>query len=116
MYSITISLPWPPTANTYWRRRGNVYFISPKGIAYRRHVMDAMLSSTIHFGSDVRIRMHVECFPPDKRRRDLDNLGKSLLDSLQHANVYVDDSQIDYLCFERMPGLFGKVLVHLSCI
>ena len=66
------------------------------------------------FSSEERLRVQVECFPPDKRRRDLDNLGKSLMDSLQHAKVYADDSQIDFLSFERFPELFGKVIVHIS--
>ena len=61
----------------------------------------------------MRLRVEIEAFPPDKRRRDLDNIFKVLLDSLQHAEVYVDDSQIDYLCVQRMPERLGKVLVHI---
>ena len=43
----------------------------------------------------------MDAFPPDRRRRDLDNLQKPLLDALQHAGVYEDDSQIDLLVSRR---------------
>ena len=39
---------------------------------------------------------------PDKRRRDLDNITKALLDALSHANMFEDDEQIDDLHLIRM--------------
>ncbi|MDX8106153.1 Ail/Lom family outer membrane beta-barrel protein, partial [Escherichia coli] len=35
---IDLVLPYPPTVNTYWRRRGSTYFISEEGKRYRRAV------------------------------------------------------------------------------
>lgn len=35
---IEFVLPYPPTVNTYWRRRGSTYFISEEGKRYRRAV------------------------------------------------------------------------------
>ena len=43
----------------------------------------------------------MDAFPPDRRRRDLDNLLKPALDALQHAGVYEDDSQVDWLVARR---------------
>ncbi len=43
----------------------------------------------------------MDVYPPDRRRRDLDNVLKALLDSLAHAKVYEDDSQIDVLVVDR---------------
>jgi len=43
----------------------------------------------------------MDAFPPDRRRRDLDNLLKSVLDALEHAGVYADDSQVDLLVVRR---------------
>ncbi len=56
----------------------------------------------------------MDAFPPDRRRRDLDNLLKSVLDALEHAGVYADDSQIDLLVTKRrevVPN--GRLLVRV---
>jgi len=57
-----------------------------------------------------RLAVQVEVQPPDRRRRDIDNLGKSLFDSLQHAGVYLDDSQIDDLRIVRLPPTTGGIV------
>jgi crossover junction endodeoxyribonuclease RusA len=51
--------------------------------------------------------MEVYLYPPDKRKRDVDNVLKPLLDALEHANVYENDSQIDKLYVERMEMVKG---------
>lgn len=48
-----------------------------------------------------RLAILVEAYPPDRRRRDLDNLFKALLDAMQYAGVYLDDSQADRLTIAR---------------
>jgi len=50
-------------------------------------------------------------YPPDNRRRDLDNLIKATLDSLQGANFFLDDSQIDKLSIDRMQIKKGGQLL-----
>lgn len=57
----------------------------------------------------------VEAYPPDRRRRDVDNIFKCLLDSLQWAQVYVDDGQIDKLYVERREvAPPGRVIVSIE--
>jgi crossover junction endodeoxyribonuclease RusA len=57
----------------------------------------------------------MDAFPPDRRRRDLDNIQKALLDSLEHAGVYADDNQIDLLIARRQARFDGgQVLVRLG--
>ena len=97
-------------------RRGNRTFIGAKGKKYRDDVISLCKSYANWFSADKRLCMTIECFPPDRRKRDLDNLGKCILDSLQHAKIFADDNQIDDLRFIRMPDLYGKVLVHIKCI
>jgi crossover junction endodeoxyribonuclease RusA len=113
---IKLVLPWPPSANTYWRRNGHRYFISPNGKKYRDEVINSCAIYANLFDENARINVHVDAYPPDKRRRDLDNLGKSLLDSLQAALIFPDDSQIDRLCFVRMPTNENKVEVYIERI
>ena len=38
--------------------------------------------------------MEIALYPPDRRKRDIDNVLKPTLDALQKAGVYKDDSQI----------------------
>jgi crossover junction endodeoxyribonuclease RusA len=52
----------------------------------------------------------MDAFPPDRRRRDLDNLAKPTLDALEHAGVYEDDSQIDLLIIRRQDVVRGGSL------
>ena len=44
-----------------------------------------------------RLMLSGDFYPPDARRRDLDNLLKCTLDSLVHAGLLEDDSQIKHI-------------------
>ncbi len=68
------------------------------------------------FKKEDRIELCVDAFPPDKRVRDLDNLFKSLLDSLQAGGVFHNDNQIDALSIIRLKELRGYVKVYLEKI
>lgn len=111
-------LPWPPTVNTYWRHvpmRGSVRsLISRKGRAYRDVVQATVRGTRTTPG---RLAVVLLAHPPDRRRRDLDNLPKAILDSLQHAGVIEDDGDIDDLRItrcDRVPG--GRVVVEITNI
>ncbi len=84
-------LPFPPSVNHYYRHVGPRVLISRAGREYRSRVV-AMLAGTPRHSGALEVR--IEFYPPDRRRRDLDNLLKCALDALQHAGVYEDDSQI----------------------
>ena len=95
-------LPWPPSVNHYWRRVGPRTLISREGRTFRRNVC-ALLGGggPRKPPADGRVALAMDAFPPDRRRRDLDNLLKSVLDALEHAGVYADDSQVDLLLVRR---------------
>lgn len=114
MNLIQYTLPWPPSVNNYWRRYKDRYFISAKGQKYRKDIHQLCHEAANVFRADDRLCVTIEAYPPDKRRRDLDNILKSLLDSMQHAGLYDDDSQIDKLSIVRMKELIGQIRVTLS--
>lgn len=88
-------LPYPPSLNTYWRRRGSQYYISDKGQKYRKDVQQIIRQLKLDIFTKSRLRIKVIADVPDYRRRDLDNILKGLLDSLIHAGFAEDDEQFD---------------------
>ena len=119
MNSFEITLPFPPSTNTYWRSigRGRV-IISKRGREYREEVVYACIVERGAIAPDPmegRLVVTIEAIAPDKRRRDLDNMLKAVLDSLEHAKVYENDSQIDDLRITRLPPRKpGKIIVTVT--
>jgi crossover junction endodeoxyribonuclease RusA len=103
-------LPYPPSVNHYWRHVGAKVLISRTGWAYRSAVAAAAVVQQAH-AVPGRLAVTLLVRPPDRRRRDLDNLCKSVLDALAHAGVYEDDSQVDRLTVERRPPKAGGELL-----
>lgn len=121
---IILTLPFPPSMNTIWRRVGNKTLLSAKGREYRGEVANAVISPLAdHLGAGRyrfplagRLRVTIHVHAPDKRRRDLDNLPKAIHDALTHAGLWQDDSQIDRLVVERCNNFppSGGVVVHVE--
>ena len=108
-------LPWPPSVNHYYRHVGPRVLISRDGRKYRETLV-AKFRDYPHPMFKGPIGLYAEFYPPDMRRRDLDNLLKCVQDSLQHAGLYEDDaqiSQINILKKEPMPP-DGLVYVRLQ--
>ena len=71
---IEITLPWPPTVNTYWRTFNGRVLISAKGREYRKAVADQVLIQRAAKHIDYAMKVTIAAYRPDRRRRDLDNL------------------------------------------
>lgn len=119
--TLAFTLPWPPSVNTYWRSvivqgpRGPrvKLLISEKGREYRKRVA-TIVQQKMERMAPGRYDVWIDAHPPDKRKRDLDNLFKAVLDSLAHAGVYVDDGMIDKLSIQRCKILKGTGMVYTT--
>lgn len=117
---ITMRVGWPPSVNRYWRhpssgRLVGRHLVSSEGRMYRLLVAESALLHAIHSPMTGRLDVSIKASPPDRRKRDLDNILKSLLDSLVFAGVIEDDSQIDQLSITRMPPAApGSVAITIT--
>lgn len=103
--TLELELPWPPSVNHYYRHVGPRVLISRDGRKYREQIVARLQSDRITKYTGP-VELFIELYPPDNRRRDVDNSLKCLLDTLTHAGLYGDDSQIQRLIItkrEPMP-------------
>jgi crossover junction endodeoxyribonuclease RusA len=94
----TLELPWPPSVNHYWRFGNGHFHVSSEGRAYKLMVAGVIVRAGLRPLED-DVKMVIDAWPPDRRRRDLDNIEKCLLDSCAvrrgfTAGLYRDDCQI----------------------
>ncbi len=112
-YSVT--LPMPPSVNRYWRTFRGRMLVSAEGREYRQKVADLIRWPELKPMFAGPVEVAVVLLPPDKRRRDLDNVFKALLDAMTSAGVWGDDSQIDALSIRRGGRTTGgSVTVEVS--
>jgi crossover junction endodeoxyribonuclease RusA len=96
-----LTLPYPPSVNTYWRANGKRRFLSKAGVQFKVDVSEYVINSAIPKLGSARLRMDIVIRPRSRRVFDIDNLLKAILDSLMDAGVYDDDSQVDDLRITR---------------
>lgn len=109
-----ITLPWPPSVNAYWRMFRGRMLISAHGREYRTAVAEQVMMQrgAMHYTAPLKVT--IEAWRPDRRKRDLDNLLKAALDSLAHAGVFEDDSQIVDLRIYWAPAIGGMLKVTIE--
>jgi crossover junction endodeoxyribonuclease RusA len=102
-----LTLPLPPSVNSYWRKSPKGMYISQEGKDFRQKVAEIVAEhNAIKFGS-ARLFMAVKLSMRDRRAADLDNRLKALNDALEHAGLFDDDEQIDELHVKRGPIVKG---------
>lgn len=100
----TFTLPWPPSVNSAYRSvsiGGSVrVLLSRDGRAYKDAARLQLMRQCVPCFGTARVAVEVVAYPPDRRARDLGNLDKLLMDSME-PQVFHNDAQIDYLVFDR---------------
>jgi Holliday junction resolvase RusA-like endonuclease len=96
-----LDLPFPPSVNTYWRHVGSRVLVSKKGRQYQAEVSSLLNRKRVKT-LDGDLIVDIRLVPPDRRRRDVDNSLKALLDAMQFGGAYHDDSQIVRLTVEKV--------------
>ncbi len=120
--SVSFRLDYPPTVNLYWRSRvvasAKGHFVStyltPRGRRYRESALG--LNNGDRFDGPVAVSLDVVL--PDRRKRDLDNIVKAVLDAIGHAGIYADDSQVCQLIVTRRhvepPGCVDVTIAEVE--
>ncbi len=125
MNEISIILSYPPNVNHY-KRVGRIV-TTKTGKLYQQKVnsdktkyffwetwMRIQKEGLKSFG-DATIRVEVDVYPPDKRKRDLDGILKVLLDAMQKGGLYNDDYQIACLLVTRKTIIpQGQLIVRIK--
>lgn len=103
---IILDLPLPNSANTHWRNARGITYISKKGVDFRMRVSDYVAEHQLVAPAG-RLHVGIEIYPDSKRRMDIDNRIKPLLDALEHAGVIENDCLVDKLTVERKQIIKG---------
>jgi crossover junction endodeoxyribonuclease RusA len=107
---IILDLPWPPSVNHYLgtSKTGRRY-VRPRGVAFKSRVCELVAEQQVKALTG-RVSVFIAAHPPDRRKRDIDNLNKMALDALMHAGVMLDDEQVDSLHIVRREVIKGGKL------
>lgn len=115
----SLSLPFPPSANSIWRstRKQKGQYLSPRYKAWK-----ALAEADLNAAEPVEpilgpYRMTMIVNRPDRRRRDLSNLTKTVEDFLQSQGLIKDDADCQRLLLmwgSLPPSKDARVLIHLA--
>lgn len=128
---IELELPFSPSVNHY-KRTGRIT-TTKSGKRFQPRI-DTPATKRFYFEVWMKIRLamaneglksfqgatisvEVHAYPPDNRKRDIDNLIKPLLDAMQKGGLYDDDNQIARLLVQRCD-IFegGKIIVRIEAL
>jgi len=89
-----ITLPFPPSANRYWRNVGGVVMLSKEARVYRKLIASSLLVQGFRKEDSCKGSIWIRlAFYRPRKIGDLDNMLKQPLDAMRGI-LYQDDGQI----------------------
>lgn len=102
--------------NTYYRIMRNRFVISKAGLDFRDDIKNEMDKYNDKICHDCPIKLYIEFHFDSKRRLDLDNFLKAILDALKGI-LYIDDCLIMELHTRKFLGCSqNKIIIEVSKI
>jgi len=105
-----LELPYPIncSVNHLYTKTKTGFYINKSAKNYKEIVY--YLALKVNKFGNKNVEVKIELYPPDKRKRDLDNILKIVLDALQFAKIIENDCQIVNLCVTK------KEIVKKGCL
>lgn len=107
---IQFEVPFPPSSNTaYPTNKQGRRFLSDKGKAYKAEVGFSIRKYNGLFKKHDRLSVTFVMFPPDKRKRDICNYEKLLMDCFT-GTIFPDDEMVDHFEIKRGGIIKGGLM------
>jgi len=85
VFVLILSLPYPPTGNHTTKHTRGSHYSTAIARKYKTDAVALIEAQNAAAAFSGPLSVVCEIYPPDGRRRDLDNVWKTLADSLTHA-------------------------------
>ncbi len=102
-----INLPYPPTVNHYYTVVRGRKILSARGRSYKAECGWLMAGQKVARLKYEYFRVRIYVWVPDRRKRDLDNILKPMLDALTEYGAITDDSAVVSLWTDRIGRTAG---------
>ncbi len=90
-----------------------IRYMSAKGKQYKKELRET-IRNTLEvlplWGGDIEVKLWL--FFRDKRRRDIDNYNKIILDAMEGL-IYKDDTQIVKITINKLKSEEGKIVIEV---
>lgn len=115
--ALTVFLPFPPSVNNLFKNVGRSRKPSADYLAWQEEAGWALKGAGAHRSRvSGAVRIDLLLSPPDKRRRDLDNLAKAPLDLIVKHGLIEDDSKVTELRLRWHPDAHhGCTIIIRQC-
>lgn len=109
---VTFTVPFPPSANRYWRHSRNGVYVSEEATSYRAHAATAALVAGVRPAKG-DVVLSLEFYRP-RKAGDLSNRIKVLEDALNGIAYYDDAQVVELHAWRRDDSADPRVVVTLE--